>query len=218
MSSKRANHFVRNYNWQEINNLFAYDVKLPSRLSKRQQILRLYKNSLRRVFDLEVNEFHYRDFHSYANGCREVRKDFETLKQAKSIKEVEDMQDKYEGFIEETYQVFPLNRDNVAYEWRHQKGLIVYPAEEIEQDDFGYYSPDKLDLYPKPREFEFRDEFPMQEEDYSEYATSGWEEVNENEYTVTKDDSKKDQHVKSPDELKDYVQQLREKVSNSRRL
>ena len=46
MSSKRAYYFVKNFNWKEMNNLFAYDVKRPERLSKRQQILRLYKYNL----------------------------------------------------------------------------------------------------------------------------------------------------------------------------
>ncbi len=43
MSSKRAYYFHKNFNWKEITNLFCYDVKFPERLSKRQQILRLYK-------------------------------------------------------------------------------------------------------------------------------------------------------------------------------
>ncbi len=43
MSSKRAYYFHKKFNWKEIINLFAYDVKMPERLSKRQQILRLFK-------------------------------------------------------------------------------------------------------------------------------------------------------------------------------
>lgn len=43
MSSKRAYYFHKNFNWKEINNLFCYDVKMPERLSMRQQIMRLYK-------------------------------------------------------------------------------------------------------------------------------------------------------------------------------
>lgn len=41
--SKRAYYFHKRFNWREINNLFAYDVKFPERLSRKQQILRLYK-------------------------------------------------------------------------------------------------------------------------------------------------------------------------------
>ncbi len=43
MSSKRAYYFHKKFALKEIINLYAYDVKMPERLSKRQQILRLYK-------------------------------------------------------------------------------------------------------------------------------------------------------------------------------
>ncbi len=43
MSSKRAYYFHKNFNWKELTNVFCYDVKFPDRLTKRQQILRLYK-------------------------------------------------------------------------------------------------------------------------------------------------------------------------------
>ncbi len=41
--SHRAYYWHKRFNWKELNNLFCYDVKLPERLSKKQQILRLYK-------------------------------------------------------------------------------------------------------------------------------------------------------------------------------
>ena len=210
MSSKRATYYYRNFNWQEINNMFAYDVKFPDRLSKRQQLLRLYKNSLRRVWDLEITGFKENDVRSYAEGCSEIRKEFQAIKNAKSMKEVEDLQEKYENFIEETYQVSPFIRDNVAYEWRHQKGLVSYKKEEIEYDPYGYYSPNSLDLFPKPREFEFRDEFPVEHLDRDDnYTELGWEEVDENDDTVKKPNQKE---VSSPEELKSYIQSLKEKI------
>jgi len=43
MSSQRAYYFHKRFSFKEITNLFCYDVKNPERLSKRQQILRLYK-------------------------------------------------------------------------------------------------------------------------------------------------------------------------------
>lgn len=43
MSSKRAYYYSKRFNWKEINNLFCYDVKHPERLSRKQQILRLFK-------------------------------------------------------------------------------------------------------------------------------------------------------------------------------
>jgi hypothetical protein len=43
MSTKRGYNFVYKFNWKEIKNLFAYDVKFPERLSKKQQVLALFK-------------------------------------------------------------------------------------------------------------------------------------------------------------------------------
>lgn len=210
MSSKRATYYYRNFNWQEINNMFAYDVKFPDRLTKRQQLLRLYKNTLRRVWDLEITGFKENDIQSYAEGCREVRQHFETLKTATTMKEVEDLQEKYENFIEDTYQVSPFIRDNVPYEWRHQKGLISFTSEQIEHDPHGYYSPNALDLFPKPREFEFRDEFPVEFTDRPDnFVELGWEEVDENNDTVKRENQKE---ISNPEELKSYIQKLKEKV------
>jgi hypothetical protein len=52
------------------------------------------------------------DLHTYAARMRNLREDFESLKNAKSEKEVEDMLEKYEQFIEYTYKVGPWTRKN----------------------------------------------------------------------------------------------------------
>ena len=208
MSSKRATYYYRRFNWEEINNMFCYDVKFPERLTKRQQILRLYKNSLRRVWDLEITGFRQRDIESYANGCREIRADFEKLKTAKSTEEIEDMQEKYENYIESTYQVTPYFRDNVAYEWRHGKGLLSYPSAHIETDYYGYYSQD-LDLFPKPREFDFRHDFDENEgSTVTDHNLNGWENVSLTQSEI------KSREIKSPEELKNYIEELRQKVKH----
>lgn len=212
MTSKRATYYYRRFNWEEINNMFCYDVKFPERLSKKQQILRLYKNSLRRVMDLEIYSLRPSDLENYSKGCHEIRNDFEKLKYTNDMKDIVDIQEKYENFIEKTYRVFPLFRDNVPYEWRHQKGLVSYPSNQIEFDPFGYYSPQSLDLYPKPREFEYRDELPAvdywHQKDYSE---GGWDKVNINDYEVKSNQYKE---IKSPEQLKDYIEILKGKIGN----
>ena len=211
MSSKRATYFYRKYNWQEINNLFCYDVKHPDRLSNRQRVLRLYKNALRRVWDVEfattVKTKHLCD---YAEQSRIVRNDFETLKKNKDEKHLKDILEKYEDYVEKNYQVTPLFRDNVAYEWRHQKGLLNYDQKVIETDFHSYYSPEKLDYYPKPREFEFRQEPDSVYGDLGlPYAQNGWDEVNINDHEINSD-----KKAKSPSELKEYVDKLKSKINN----
>jgi hypothetical protein len=208
MSSKTAKYYLRRYNWQEINNLFCYDVVFPERLSQKQQLLRLYKNSLRRVYDMEVNGPRSNDIHGYARGCKEVRDDFEKLKKATNEKEVTDMMDKYEYFIETTYETVPVIRDNVAYEWRHGKGLWAFNDEDIEFDPWGYYDSKKLDYYPKTREFEFRDEFPLEEYvDYDSYNSTGWENIDAN------DTGLKSHEAESIDNFKNKVNELKQKYS-----
>ncbi len=208
MSSKTAKYYYRRYNWKEINNLFCYDVIFPERLSQKQQILRLYKNSLRRVYDNEIMGVRAADLHEYARGCREVRNDFEKLKEAKTKEEVEEVQDKYEYFIETTYQTVPIIRDNVAYEWRHGKGLIPYTDNDLAQDPHGYYSQNRVDFYPNPVEYEFRDALPF--DDYANltgFTANGWEGVELN------DSSLKSHSAESPDAFKKRVEDLKAKYN-----
>ena len=50
------------------------------------------------------------DLHTYASKMRELKTDFEKLKNVKTEKEVDDVLEKYEQFIEYTYKVNPWNR------------------------------------------------------------------------------------------------------------
>ena len=210
MSTKLANHFLRRYNWKEINNLFCYDVIFPERLSKKQQILRLYKNSLRRVYEEEVHGVKTFDMPNYIKGSVETRKDFEKLKN-KDISETDfnEIIDKYEYFIEETFDTMPLFRDNVTYEWRHEKGMWHIPDSVLENDPIGYYSQNKLNYYSKEREFEFRDEFPVETfEGTSNETENGWDDVDINKSNVLNDEN-----VTSPDNFRNQVEELKKKYN-----
>jgi hypothetical protein len=50
------------------------------------------------------------DIHSFTHKMQELRKDFENLKTAKTEKEVDDLLEKYEQFIEFTYTEIPWTR------------------------------------------------------------------------------------------------------------
>lgn len=71
-------------------------------------------------------DFKGADIHSYAAKKRLIRADFEKLKNVEDEKAVNDTLEKYEFYIERTYSVNPLFYDNVAYEWRHAKGLPIF--------------------------------------------------------------------------------------------
>lgn len=59
---------------------------------------------------MEMLEFQAADIHSYAGKMRNLRADFEKLKYAKTEEEVADMLERYEQFMEFTYQVTPYVR------------------------------------------------------------------------------------------------------------
>lgn len=60
---------------------------------------------------MEILRYTYRDLHSYAARMRSLREDFEKLKFAKDEKEVDEMLEKYEQFIEYTFHVTPWVRN-----------------------------------------------------------------------------------------------------------
>jgi len=219
MSSKTAKYFLRRYDWQQINNLFCYDVLFPDRLSQRQQILRLYKNTLRKLYDIEINGERPNDIHAYAKGAVDIRKDFEKLKQAKTVEEINDTIDKYEFYIEENFLTAPIVRDNVAYEWRHGKGLAAFGTEILSSDRIGYYNKENLSYYPKPAEYEYRDEFPFDE--YinlgNDFADSGWEDVelNKGELKEYNADSNEAFKMKVEKLKKKYVEDINVFESNN---
>lgn len=149
------------------------------------------------------------DLHSYAARMRELREDFDKIKTAKSEKEVDDMLEKYEQFIEYTYKVGPWTHDNVSYEWRHAKGLPAFPNVEIESDLHGYYDQKLLNYYPEPRDWQFRDEYPMDDSLNlaEQFTPNEWSSVDENLTYVS------DSNVKSPEEFSKEVEELKAKYN-----
>lgn len=95
--------------------------------------------------------------------------------------------------------------DNVSYEWRHGKGLPSYPSVEIETDIHGYYDAKLLSYYPEPREWQFRDEYPMDDSITmaSVFSPNEWGSVNENDTSIT------ESKVKSPEEFSKEVEEIK---------
>jgi len=59
------------------------------------------------------------DVHSFAHKMQELRKDFQKLKTANSDKEVNDLLEKYEQFIEFTYTEVPWTRKIFYIQYNH---------------------------------------------------------------------------------------------------
>ena len=77
--STKAYYYCKNFSFKEINNLFSYGVKDPSRLTKHQKLIRLYKNSLRKVQDIHLYKTKDSDYEAFLDEARKLREDFEKL-------------------------------------------------------------------------------------------------------------------------------------------
>jgi hypothetical protein len=74
----------------------------------------IHRNCGRRLYEIEIQGHQSADLHSYAERMREMRKDFDKLKHAKTEKEVDETLEKYEQFIEFTYSASVWTRKNFS--------------------------------------------------------------------------------------------------------
>ena len=101
----KAYHFVKNFTFREVINLYAYGVVDPSVLSTKQSVFRLYRNSLRRIF-----AYHFfavllspTDIQECWDQSRKTREDFDKVINGNwDPREVRILKDKYE-LLHETY-------------------------------------------------------------------------------------------------------------------
>lgn len=98
----------------------------------------------------------------------------------------------------------------MSYEWKHGKGLMVFDKQMIETDQWGYYDKKLLDYYPKPKEYQYIDDYPFEDAlmTIPSYLPNEWDEVDENFILV------KNQNIKSPQEFEKEVEELSKKFSN----
>jgi hypothetical protein len=160
------------------------------------------------------------NLHTYVHKIRKLREDFEKLKNpTMTEKDVDEILEKYEYFMEWTYTMIPWTRminyiiyldDNVSYEWRHAKGLMIASTAQVETDYFGYYDRNLESYYPKAREWQFRDEYPMEENLYEPDFSNNWDSINENDNSINLGTGK------TPQEFKQEVVMLKEKYKISK--
>jgi hypothetical protein len=100
--------------------------------------------------------------------------------------------------------------DNVAYEWKHGKGLLVFEKELIESDLHGYYDKKLLEYYPKPKEYQYIDDYPFEDSHptYSQFSTHELDHVDEN-YKL--ENSK---NAKTPEDFQKEIEELNRKFNN----
>ncbi len=103
--------------------------------------------------------------------------------------------------------------DNSSYEWRHAKGLVQFSKAEVETDIWGYYDEKLLSYYPKPLEWQFRDEYPMEDalSMTHSFGPNEWENINTNDMNIVSYDQKE---IKTPEEFQKEIEELNNKYQN----
>lgn len=77
---------------------------------------------------------------------------------------------------------------------------------------FGYYDSKLLEYYPQPREWQFRDEYPVEDVHFNEtFGPNEWDSVRTSDSHL----SLNEHGVKSPEDFKAEVEQLRQKFKET---
>jgi hypothetical protein len=84
--------------------------------------------------------------------------------------------------------------------------LPSFDKEEIETDLWGYYDKKLLNYYPDPLEWQFRDEYPFEDNmTYNDpYSPNEWDRVNVNDTSIS-------QSAQTPQEFQKEVEALKSK-------
>ncbi len=99
----------------------------------------------------------------------------------------------------------------MAYEWKHSKGLMVYDKQVIESDSWGYYDKKLLEYYPKPKEYQFIDDYPFEDSlmGLPAFQPNEWDEVDEN-YRISGASN-----PKTPQDFEKEIEELNRKFNSN---
>ncbi|CAI2380954.1 unnamed protein product [Moneuplotes crassus] len=156
----KAYYYVKNFTFKEANNLFAYQVKDPSVLTRYQRITRLYKGTLRKLLANYVFTLRGRDYEVFFEETRKVREDFDKLMSSNDPLLFDATISKYEKVIEDLW--IPDASLNHSRPYSNLGGKMpTYPSELLEWDPYGYYTKDRL-VSGEPTGVGFYEELPDQ--------------------------------------------------------
>jgi hypothetical protein len=77
----------------------------------------------------------------------------------------------------------------------------------VETDLYGYYDRKLLEYYPKPREWQYRDEYPVEDSFFLalDFQANDWEKVDDNDTIINEKD------IKTPETFKKEIEELKQK-------
>ena len=153
----KAYYYVKNFTFKEVNNLFAYQVKDPSILTKHQKISRLYKGTLRKLFAAHIHCTRNKNFPLFHDLARATREDFDKLYESEDPTLLDVTVEKYELMIEELFEPDASLNHTRPYSNLNGK-LILYGNDALQSDPIGYYK--QRSVTGKPSGVGFYEEYP----------------------------------------------------------
>lgn len=177
----KAYYYVKNFTFKEVNNLFAYQVKDPSILTKHQRITRLYKGTLRKLMAAHINCTRGKNYERFFEESRKVREDFDNLLENEHDTILyETMVEKYELLIEQLFE--PDASLNPSRPYSNLNGkLVLFSDTCLQSDPIGYYK--ERQVTGKPTGVGFFEEYPDQGNSwvYADYDIDDIHEYKDNE-------------------------------------
>ena len=154
-----------NLSWSKMLNVVCYNTQHPSKLSKKQQITRLYKNVLHFNYAQNMPQVGI-GARLYKQETNLFKSDFnQMLKEKNNSPVFEKLRKKYEDFMEYNYEPLMLNNKAQPYGVLSDK-IWVWSDEQIMYDPHGFYKPKNINYKPEVSGVPFFEDFPLRDTDW----------------------------------------------------
>ncbi|EGR32627.1 hypothetical protein IMG5_076570 [Ichthyophthirius multifiliis] len=156
----KAYYFLKNFNWEEVQNLLCYGTKHPNILTNHQKITRLYRATLRRVNAHQL-EGYRTCFIKYNETLHNVSDDFRKMYQlpVESL-ELKTFFKKYEDLHEELFDPNMVIDESRPYAPTSNR-YYIFDENLLKFDPFGYYSPRLLSENRPDENMPFYEDYPQ---------------------------------------------------------
>ena len=163
MSSLKYMH--SNLSWSRMIKIICYNTQNLHKLSKKQQITRLYKNVLRFNYAQNMPSTGL-GVRLYKEQTTLFKNDFEKmLNSSTDSNEFIMLKNKYEKWMAENYEPLMLNDASQPYGVNSNK-IWIWSDEQIMYDPHGYYNPKNINYRVKEHGVPFFEDFPVNDTEW----------------------------------------------------
>ena len=159
----KAYYYCKNFSFKQVNNLFAYSIKDPSLLTRKQRITRLYKGMLRKLLAQHMFTIRRPNVDRFHDEQYRVRRDFERMLKSNDEQEVNTLLEQYELYIEKYFEPYAAMHESRQHSNLWGK-MLLYGPTALATDQIGYYKP--VLLHGEPSSVHFHEQYP--------HMVSGW--------------------------------------------